>query len=91
MPEPSIRRFAGQAILAAAIAVVLTALQAPSQARQTQPLRVEVSFPASVHAGALDGRLLLMLSPLVSAVLFDLGGTLFGYELLMMFLVYIRW
>jgi len=62
MPRPSIRRLAGQLVLAAAIALLLAALQGPSRAAQAPPLRVDVSFPVSVNAGALDGRLLLMLS-----------------------------
>ena len=62
MLRPSVRRLAGQSVLAAAIALLLAALHAPSPAAQASPLRVDVSFPASLHAGALDGRLLLMLS-----------------------------
>jgi len=62
MPQSSIRKLAGPIVLAAAFALLLAATEAPSRAAQAPPLRVDVSFPASLHAGALDGRLLLMLS-----------------------------
>jgi hypothetical protein len=62
MLRPSVHRLAGQFVLAAAIALLLAILQAPSPAAQASPLRVDVSFPASLHREALDGRLLLMLS-----------------------------
>jgi hypothetical protein len=62
MLPPSVRRLASQFVLAAAIAMLLAVLRAASPAAQASPMRVDVSFPASVHAGALDGRLLLMLS-----------------------------
>jgi hypothetical protein len=62
MLRPPIRRRASQSVLAAVIAVSFAALRAPSTASQISPLRVDVSFPSAVNAGALDGRVLLMLS-----------------------------
>jgi len=62
MPHPPVRRLAGHAALAAVMAVSFAVLRGPSPAAQASALRVDVSFPASAHAGALDGRLLLMLS-----------------------------
>src|SRR4051812_10677722 len=43
--------------------VVLSAPQARGQAAKAEaPLRFEVTVPASVHAAALDGRVLLMIA-----------------------------
>jgi hypothetical protein len=62
MLHSSVRRLAGHSVLAAVIAVSFVALRAPSPSAQPLPFGVAVSFPASVNAGALDGRLLFMLS-----------------------------
>ena len=48
----------------ASVAIVLLSIAAigSTPARQTKPLRFEISFPAALRAAAVDGRLLLMIS-----------------------------
>ncbi len=54
-------------LLAAAVALFIAAGLHSDAAPKSQTLKVEISFPAAAHQGAITGRVFLMLTPVKAA------------------------